>query len=39
MMDHAFFIVVPAVVGEGVEREYSLYEEIVHEYEREPALV
>jgi hypothetical protein len=39
MMDHAFFTVIPAVLGEGVERQYALYEEILHEYEREPALV
>lgn len=39
MMDHAFFTVIPAVLGEGVERQYALYEEALHEYEREPALV
>jgi hypothetical protein len=39
MLDHSFFIVVPAVIGEGVEREFSRYQEIIHEYEREPALV
>jgi len=38
-MDHAFFTIVPAFVGEGVERQISLYEEVIKEYEREPALV
>ena len=37
-LDHAKFVVVPAVVGDGVEREYMLLEEIVPEYAREPAL-
>jgi hypothetical protein len=39
MMEHATFMVVPAVLGEGVERQFSLYEEVIREYEREPALV
>jgi hypothetical protein len=39
MMDHAVFTVVPAIVGEGIERQFSLFEEVVREYEREPALV
>lgn len=38
-MDHAFFAVVPAVAGEGVERQLSLYQEAVREYEHEPVLV
>ena len=39
MRDHAKFSVIPAAVGEGVEKELSLLKDAVAEYEREPALV
>ena len=38
-LDHAKFAVTPAMVGEGVEKQFSLYKEALAEYEREPALV
>lgn len=37
-LDHAKFSVIWATTGEGVEREFQLFEETVSEYEREPAL-
>ena len=39
MLDHARFTVVPAIVGKGIEKQFSLYKEALAEYEREPALV
>lgn len=38
-LDHAKFSVIWATVGVGVEREFSLVEEAISEYERQPALV
>lgn len=37
-LDHATFIVIPAITGERIEREFALLEEILPEYERAPAL-
>lgn len=39
MLDHAKFSVIPAIVGEGVEKQYAIFKEALAEYEREPALV
>ena len=39
MLDHAKFSVIPAIVGESVEKQFTLYKEALVEYEREPALV
>jgi hypothetical protein len=39
MLDHAKFSVIPAIVGEGIERQFSLNKTALTEYEREPALV
>jgi hypothetical protein len=39
MLDHAKFSVIPAIVGEGVEKQYSLLKKALAEYEREPTLV
>jgi len=38
-LDHATFTVTPAIVGKGIEKQFSLYKEALAEYEREPALV
>ena len=38
-LDHAKFSVIWATVGVGVDREFSLVEEAISEYERQPALV
>ena len=38
-LDHAKFSVIWAATGESVEREFALFEEVLSEYEREPALV
>jgi hypothetical protein len=38
-LDHAKFSVIPAIVGEGVEKQYAIFKEALAEYEREPALV
>ncbi|MGE5691832.1 MAG: hypothetical protein ACM33B_14860 [Pseudomonadota bacterium] len=39
MLDHAMFIVIEAFVGTAVAKQYALFEEIIPEYKREPALV
>lgn len=39
MLDHAKFSVIPAIVGEGVEKQYAIFKAAFAEYEREPALV
>jgi hypothetical protein len=39
MLDHAKFSVIPAIVGEGVEKQLSLSREAITEYGREPVLV
>jgi hypothetical protein len=39
MLDHAKFSVIWATTGEDVAHEYSLSEQALSEYEREPALV
>ena len=39
LIDHAKFSVIPAVVGEGIEKQFSQYKDALAEYEREPALV
>ena len=39
LLDHAKFSVIPAIVGEGVEKQFTLYKEALADYEREPALV
>lgn len=38
-LDHASFSVIEAIVGEGVTRQYAMFDEVVAEYKREPALV
>jgi hypothetical protein len=38
-LEHAKFSVIWATIGDAVEREFSLFDELVSEYEREPALV
>ena len=38
-LDHAKISMIWATVGEGVEYELKLFEEVLFEYEREPALV
>ena len=38
-LDHAKFSVIWATIGEGVDREFTLFDELVAEYVREPALV
>jgi len=39
MIENAKFSVIPAIVGDGIEKQFSLYKEALAEYEREPALV
>ena len=39
MLDHAKISVIPAVVGEGVEKQFAMIKEALAEYERQPALV
>lgn len=39
MLDHAKFSVIPAIAGEGIEKQFLLHKEALAEYEREPALV
>jgi hypothetical protein len=39
MLDHAKFSIIPATIGEGVERELTLFHEIVAEYSREAGVV
>lgn len=38
-LDHAKFSVIWATTGDGVEREFTLLEEALPKYERQPALV
>ncbi len=38
-LDHAKVSVIPAIVGDGVEKQFSIFKEALAEYEREPALV
>lgn len=38
-LDHAHFLVIPAITGKGVEKQFALFKEAIAEYEREPALV
>lgn len=39
MLNFAKFSVIPAIRGEGIQKQFSLYKEALAEYEREPALV
>ena len=39
MLDHAKVSVIPAIVGEGVAKQFAAFGEALAEYEREPALV
>ena len=39
MLDHTKLSVIPAIVGEGVEKQYGLLKEALAEYERQPVLV
>ena len=39
MLDHAKVSVIPAIVGDGVVKQFAMFKEALAEYEREPALV
>ena len=39
VLDHAKVSIIPAIVGEGVEKQFAIFKEALAEYEREPTLV
>ena len=39
MLDHAKVSIIPAIVGEGLEKQFAIFKEALAEYEREPTLV